>query len=407
MQQLKRERTEMNPLKAFADWQGSERVFWRPPKGQAIAGLGVNTAIEVDGTERFEAAADAAADFLAPGQFAFAGFAFASNTDHKDQTLWEGYPSGWLMIPEHIVQAPTANLGATEPPPNGSKNYMTRNTTAESTCKTAKLHIQDASRNSFRDAVAQATGDIKANKLTKVVVARTLDVLGAIDPADVIARLCRRFDSCAVFGFGRGRSCFLGASPELLLELKDDMVTTHALAGTAPRGLTPAQDQANMRCLASNPKDQAEHHHVVEYLQTRLALAGVALDPVGPTQVRTLPGIHHLSTKVTGRITPQPGIALRLVGALHPTPAVGGTPTAAAQQWIEQNEKLNRGWYSGPVGWIDHQGCGAFYIALRSALVSPTELQLFAGAGIVAGSDPQQELQETDLKLAAILDVIT
>ena len=240
-----------------------------------------------------------------------------------------------------------------------------------------------------------------------MVVAREVEAVGSIDPAVVLARLASRFESCAVFGFGRGPSCFVGASPEVLVELDGDLVTTYAVAGTASRGATPAKDAANVEQLASDPKEQSEHRYVVDYLRTRLALAGVELDPTADTEVRTLPGIHHLSTMVTGRIAPEPGMALRLVGALHPSPAVGGTPSTFAQQWIAEHEGLDRGWYAGPVGWIDHRGCGSFYVALRSALIGPEGLRLIAGAGIVAGSDPEQELVETDIKLAAVLDVVT
>ena len=269
------------------------------------------------------------------------------------------------------------------------------------------LRVEDGTRASYRDAVKQAAAAIDAGELGKVVVAREVDAVGNIDPAVVLARLSDRFESCAIFGFGRGRSCFVGASPEVLVELDDDLVTTYAVAGTAPRGLSPAEDAVNAQRLVDDPKEQAEHRYVVDYLRTRLALAGVDLDSTGETEVRTLPGIHHLHTTVTGRISPEPGLALRLAGALHPTPAVGGTPSSFAQRWIADHEGLDRGWYAGPVGWIDHRGCGSFYVALRSALIGPDSMRLFAGAGIVAGSDPEQELVETDIKLAAILDVVT
>ena len=269
------------------------------------------------------------------------------------------------------------------------------------------MRVEDVTRASYRDVVKQAADAIDDGELGKVVVGREVEAVGSIDPAVVLGRLSDRFESCAIFGFGRGRSCFVGASPEVLLELDGDLVTTEAVAGTAPRGLTPDEDSANAQRLATDPKEQDEHRYVVEYLRTRLALAGVELGPTSDTEVRTLPGIHHLKTTVTGRVTPEPGLALRLVGALHPTPAVGGTPSSFAQQWIAEHEGFHRGWYAGPVGWIDHRGCGSFYVALRSALVFPDGLRLFAGAGIVGGSDPEQELIETDIKLAAILDVVT
>ena len=374
----------MTPLEEFASWSGDDRVYWRAPGADAIAGLGAARAVEVDGRWRFEAAAAAAAELLAEGEFAFAGFGFA---DRPGTGVWDGYPSGRLVVPERVVRGTAQGADHTD---DGNA-----------------LRVEDGTRATYRDAVKQAADSIDAGELAKVVVAREVEALGSIDPAVVLARLSSRFESCAVFGFGRGTSCFVGASPEVLAELNGDVVTTYAVAGTAPRGATPADDAAIAERLATDPKEQAEHHYVVEYLRTRLALAGVALDPTGDTEVRTLPGIHHLVTTVSGRIAPEPGMVLRLAGALHPTPAVGGTPTTFAQQWIAEHEGLDRGWYAGPVGWIDHRGCGSFYVALRSALIGSHGMRLFAGAGIVAGSDPEQELVETDVKLAAVLDVVT
>ena len=374
----------MTPLDEFASWPAGDRVYWRAPGDEAVAGLGAARAVEVDGPWRFDAAAAAAAELLDEGEIAFAGFGFA---DQPGSGAWAGYPSGRLVVPERVVRGSAPD--------------------ATGMWEGGVLRVEDGSRASYRDAVKQAAEAIDAGELAKVVVAREVEAVGSIDPAVVLARLSSRFESCAVFGFGRGRPCFVGASPEVLVDLDSDVVTTYAVAGTAPRGSTPADDAANVEQLASDPKEQAEHRYVVDYLRTRLALAGVELDPTGETEVRTLPGIHHLSTTVTGRIAPQPGMALRLVGALHPTPAVGGTPSTFAQRWIAEHEGLDRGWYAGPVGWIDHRGCGSFYVALRSALVGPDGLRLFAGAGIVAGSDPEQELVETDIKLAAVLDVVT
>ncbi|MCY4194562.1 MAG: isochorismate synthase [bacterium] len=374
----------MTPLEEFAAWPGVDRVYWRAPGADAVAGLGAARVVEVEGPQRFDAAAAAAAEVLDEGEVAFVGFGFA---DRPGTGAWAGFPSGRLMVPERVVRGSAPAVGPTE--------------------GRGALRVEDETRASYRDAVKQASDAIAAGELGKVVVAREVEAVGRIDPAVVLARLAGRFETCAVFGFGRGRSCFVGASPEILAELDGDVVTTYAVAGTAARGLTPADDAANVERLALDPKEQAEHRYVVDYLRTRLALAGVDLDPTGPTEVRTLPGIHHLVTTVTGRIAPAPGMALRLVGALHPTPAVGGAPSSFAQQWIANHEGLDRGWYAGPVGWIDHRGCGSFYVALRSALVGPRGMRLCAGAGIVAGSDPEQELVETDVKLAAVLDLVT
>ncbi len=382
----------MTPLEQFASWPGSDRIFWRAPGQAAVAGLGVDRAVEVDGPWRFDAAAAAAAELLDEGEIAFGGFGFF---DQPGSGVWAGYPSGRLVKPEMIVRGSVASSGRSGV--GGSAGGGADKA----------VRVEDGSRASFRDVVKRASGAIDDGELAKVVLAREVEAVGRVDPAVVLARLAERFDSCTVFSFGQEQSCFVGATPEVLVELDGDVVTTCALAGTAPRGATPAEDAANAERLASSPKEQAEHRYVVDYMRTRLALAGVELDPTSGPEIRTLPGIHHLNTTVTGRIAPHPGLALRLVGALHPSPAVGGTPSRFAQQWIAENEGFDRGWYAGPVGWIDHRGCGSFHVALRSALVGPDWLRLFAGGGIVAGSDPEKELAETDIKLAAVLDMVT
>ena len=382
----------MTPLEAFGAWTGDDRVFWRAPGQRAVAGLGAARTVEVAGPWRFDDAAAAAAEMLDEGEIAFGGFAFF---DQPAAGAWAGYPSGRLVVPERLVRGPVPEAGGAG---GGSDGGLGGG---------RGLQVHDETRSTYRDAVKKAVEAIDDGELAKVVLARVVEAVGRVDPAVVLARLAGRFRSCAVFGIGRGTTCFVGASPEVLVEQDGDVVTTYAVAGTAPRGADPAEDAAHAERLVSDPKEQAEHRYVVDYLRTRLALAGVELDPTGEPELRTLPGIHHLNTTITGRISPAPGGALRLVGALHPTPAVGGTPSTFAQQWITEHEDLDRGWYAGPVGWIDHRGCGSFYVALRSALVGPAGLRLIAGAGVVAGSDPEQELIETDIKLDAVLDVVT
>ncbi len=219
---------------------------------------------------------------------------------------------------------------------------------------------------------------------------------------------------------GRGEDTFLAATPEILVRVEGDRVETAALAGSAPRGRTPEEDAALASALQSSAKEQAEHAHVVEALSRVLAPRCAELEIDDTPGLRQLFGIQHLETLVSGRLLESEegqDAVLGLVAALHPTPAVGGVPHARASDWLRRFEGLDRGWYASPIGWLDAAGGGDFCVALRSALIrigssesgreATTRAWLFAGAGIVAGSVPEQELAETRIKLRALLAPLT
>lgn len=189
--------------------------------------------------------------------------------------------------------------------------------------------------------------------------------------------------------------------------MSDGRVETDALAASRPRHPDPDRDAALGEELLTDPKELAEHRFVVEALRRTLVTAGVALDERPEPALRVLPGIQHLITPVHGTMASTATSAVALASRLHPSPAVGGTPGPAAARFIREHEGFDRGWYAGPVGWIDLDGQGEFHVALRSGLLDDNGLRLFAGAGIVAGSDPDRELAETTVKLHAVLDALT
>jgi isochorismate synthase EntC len=181
-------------------------------------------------------------------------------------------------------------------------------------------------------------------------------------------------------------------------------VLSGALAGSAPRGRTPAEDERLARALRESKKEQAEHDVVRRAVLEALAPVCESLDaPEAPGLLR-LDGIQHLHTPVTGELRAgADGELLALAGRLHPTPAVGGAPSAAARAFLADHEGLDRGGYAGGVGWLGASGDGELMVALRCALLEGRRATLLAGAGIVAGSDPDAELAETCLKLRAAL----
>jgi menaquinone-specific isochorismate synthase len=252
-------------------------------------------------------------------------------------------------------------------------------------------------------AVATAVGRIGAGELAKVVLARDLLVSSDVplDPRRILRRLADRFPDCWTFAVDG----LLGATPELLLRRRGRQLSARVLAGTAPRG-AGADDDRLAAALIGSAKDRAEHALAVDSLVRALEPYCTSLDVPAEPDLLTLANVRHLATDLTGtqRRSGARGNAglLDLVGAVHPTAAVCGTPTPDAAEVIAELEGMDRGRYAGPVGWLDAHGDGEFGLALRCAeLTGDDGARLFAGCGIVAGSDPAAELAETQAKFAA------
>jgi menaquinone-specific isochorismate synthase len=252
-------------------------------------------------------------------------------------------------------------------------------------------------------AVAAAVRRIDAGELDKVVLARDLLVTAdrPLDPRRLLLRLAERFPDTWTFAVDG----LLGATPELLLRRTGRVLESRVLAGTAPRG-AGADDDRLAAGLESSAKDHAEHAYAVDSLADALRPYCAELVVPAQPEVLTLPNVRHLASDVHGRQRDDdPTGLLELVGAVHPTAAVCGSPTATAARLIRELEGMDRGRYAGPVGWLDARGDGEFGLALRCAELTGADdgrqARLFAGCGIVSGSDPVAELAETQAKLAA------
>jgi menaquinone-specific isochorismate synthase len=249
------------------------------------------------------------------------------------------------------------------------------------------------------DAVAAAAGRIRDGELAKVVLARDV-LVWSEEPFDVpvlLRRLAARFPGCYTF------SCdgLVGATPELLVARSGDDVRSVVLAGTVARGADAAEDARLADALMASAKDLEEHRFAVESVTEPLRSTCPDLKVEGPLLLQ-LANVQHLSTHVHGRLE-EPASALDLVGLLHPTAAVCGTPRADAFALIRELEGMDRGRYSGPVGWVDSNGDGEWGIALRCGRFDGARGRLFAGNGIVAASEPEDELEETRVKLRAMM----
>jgi len=252
--------------------------------------------------------------------------------------------------------------------------------------------------------VAATAAGIRAGACEKVVLARGVEASAdaPFDPTAALHRLRAAYPDTYVFALWRDGRCFLGATPEQLAQVEDGRAHTAALAGSAPRGSSPEEDEALGKALLHSAKNGGEHAIVVAQVRDALRPHISHIHVAPAPRLLKLRNVQHLRTPIDAALAPGRCI-LDVIAALHPTPAVGGHPRAAALAAIRATEELDRGWYAGPIGWVGPDGGGEFAVALRSALVEGSRATLFAGCGIVADSDPQAEYDESCLKLQPML----
>lgn len=259
----------------------------------------------------------------------------------------------------------------------------------------------------FEAAVEGATARIEAGEMSKVVLAREVIVSAAAahDPAAVFGAMREQFPACFCFCAGTPEAAFIGASPELLVRRAGASVSTVALAGSTRRSSDPAVDDHLGEQLLRSDKNRREQRIVTERIVRALRPHAVWVEAAAEPEIVKVANIQHLATPVIAQLA-EPHSAIEMAGLLHPTPAVGGEPWPAAAAAIADLEGMDRGWYAAPVGWMDATEDGEFCVALRSALLRDREAHLFAGVGVVAGSDPEAELAETEVKLQALLPLV-
>ncbi len=259
--------------------------------------------------------------------------------------------------------------------------------------------------------VADAVGEMDrpGATLRKVVLSRPVEVRlsGELALSAALRRLRAGEPNCTIFSMPVPQGSFFGASPELLVARHGTRVSSHPLAGTVPRGDTARTDADAQRALAGSAKNRAEHRYVVDAIADALAPFCVELSVPAEPSVVAFRSVAHLGTRIEGRLGRSVGV-LELLQQLHPTPAVGGTPRAEALAFIGDHEAGERGHWAGPVGWVGAGGDGEWMIGIRSAELDAngTTLKLRAGGGVVAGSDPDAEAAEANVKLATVLDAV-
>ncbi len=427
---------EIDPLlvnfSSLSSLRRDPTFFWEEPDADwLLVGFGAAWNHQsAPGPERIVSAAEAGAEIFdqivhlqnsdVPGPLLVGGFSFSDRkktSSNSDAMTWSEFPSGLLVLPEITLQrrGTRAWISAVIPTSVSARS-------AEEIVREVIACLDDGSRefwmsskdsqvtsnrdDLFQRLVKYAVTEVESGKLAKVVAARSALVETTADPWRVLDVLRRRYPSCAVYGVFRRSSVFVGASPELLVGLQSGKVTSHALAGTVDRGIDALADAELEDQLRYDPKELAEHQYVVQGLRRALHESGVTLDSPSQIEIVKLANVQHLSSSVSGHVPNSTGV-LDLVDAVHPTPAVAGLPRTAALEWLAENERLDRGWYAGPIGWMDSALDGSFRVALRCALLEDGRARLFAGAGIVAGSRPDRELAETSAKLGAMFGALS
>ncbi|MEB3311898.1 MAG: isochorismate synthase [Snowella sp.] len=269
------------------------------------------------------------------------------------------------------------------------------------------LNLQIHPLVNLQDSVTTILKLIESNHLSKLVIAQALDILSTEDFSilNCLQHLRQNYADCYVFSLSNGRgNCFLGASPERLISIQNQQLITDALAGSAPRGSTKQEDSLLANNLLQSEKERREHQAVLEYIMQQLQELGLSPQR-SPLKLLKLSNIQHLWTPIYAQLKPNIH-PLEIIARLHPTPAVAGVPAQVACAAIQEFENFDRSLYAAPLGWVDYHGNSEFIVGIRSALIRKNQARLYAGAGIVAGSDPVKELAEIELKLQALLNAL-
>lgn len=375
---------------------------------------------------------------LADRPLGFVGFAF--DVAPSDDPLWRAWPSARLIVPG-VLLTDTVEGPRGEPEAALTLTALGRGRTLAQAARElaeagARLEagLQGAGRirghdadhgapptgheasadhaaepaEAFEGRVAAAREAVRLGYLDKVVLARS-DALPAVEPGRLLEALRRQEPDalCFLVRESSAGEAFVGATPERLVRQRDGRIETHALAGTAPRGGSDAEDDQLGAALLASAKDRLEQAVVDDTLRRELGAFNLEPEEVGAPRLRRLARVQHLETPLVLRFRDRPASILEVAARLHPTPALGGLPRGRARTWLRDREPLNRGWYGGLVGWVGarpHEGLLA--VAIRSALLEPGRTHAFAGVGVVAGSDPAAEWRESELKLATVREAL-
>jgi menaquinone-specific isochorismate synthase len=414
--------TQVNEINFYFEHKG---------KGEAIAAIDTVTKLQIDGIDRFTKAeyfiksclkniisfGNANQPFSGPHFFCY--FSFFDKNTQADYP----FPSATVFLPRwqvavknqccilvtNTIISGSVNIQRVLQTVRGKIEFLQSLEYYPNTGCFPGNFCQKSVTNAthFKRSVSSALEKIRSSHLSKIVLADTLDVRSSsnFNLFKSLNNLRQIHPNCYIFSTSNGKGQnFIGASPERLISINNQQLITDALAGSAPRGKTPAEDAANANRLLNSEKERHEHLLVIDFITQRLSQLGVLPQVLAP-RLRQLSNIQHLWTPISA-IVPDNVHPLKIVAQLHPTPAVAGAARDVACAEIRRYESFERGLYAAPLGWIDSEGNCEFIVGIRSALIDGDRARLYAGAGIVAGSDPDKEFAEVQLKLQALLKAL-
>ncbi len=416
----------------FEQAQGGERWFWEQPDAQfSLVGTGASVFLSGRGKSRFAEVSsawrhtvaitldDPAGPMPISTPICVGGFAFDSR--RTADSPWEDFDDAYFFVPKFLVTSSKGNSWLTVSlliDPGADRDRLIESTLSElatllngNTARDAEqghggLEIEGTSdsKDHWKRSVGSIVEKVVDGAIEKLVLARNIEIhlQSPLNVSGMLRKIRSRYGNCTIFALSKGESCFLGATPERLVSLRDGTVEVACLAGSAPRGASEDEDCRLGAGLMSDDKERWEHDLVVRTVEDTLTTVCSDLTVPSAPSVVKMPNIQHLYTPIEGTV--KSGITIfDLAEQLHPTPASGGVPRESALDLIRSYESFDRGWYAGPIGWVDKNGRGEFAVAIRSALLKTNEATLYAGCGIVADSDPEREYQESELKLQLML----
>jgi len=416
-----------------------EAALWlRPSEGVALVGIGRAWATEPEGPARFrdaetawqalvgEARFDRAPDAGTGGPLLVGAMGFSGRRPPEGDP-WAPFGPASLVLPELLLAVDgeratvTASLLGSDP---GEVRALERRwlrladraraldpgphgMVARPVVAPLVVVEEQPSRDAFHRLVGMFAGAVGRGRIDKVVLARRVGFRSQVelDVPNALRRLAVSAPESTTYAFRRDGRTFLGATPERLVRTDGRRFRTVAVAGTIRRGADAAEDARLGAALLASEKDREEHAIVVSAIRELLAPVADTLEVAPQPGVMTLRYVQHLVTEISGTLPDAHGL-LALAERLHPTPAVGGEPRDLALSLVDEHEGFERGWYAGPIGWLGVDGDGELCVALRCGVVDRTRATLFAGCGIVADSDPDQEWEESRIKLRAVISAL-
>ena len=419
-----------DPLALWSSRSNDDAWLWSAPADcLELAGIGVTAELRAVGASRFLEVRNAATAMwrrveevshpacrFRPGAKLFGGFAFGVGAADDDD--WSRFGDSRFVLPRWVytrcgddacLSLAVVRRGAAPRAREEAVHELVRlmaiivdGGTSRSGTGWRIRGVEHMPQAVWSRLVNRARDDIESGALLKVVAARRglIDADAPMDPMRVLARLRLGNPASTTFGMKSGATVFLGATPETLVERRGMVVRTEALAGTAR-----ADAGMQLGTILQSGKDRHEHELVVREIVERLRPSCIDLSAPRDPVPHRLGNLVHLRTPIEGTLREREHV-LDFVERLHPTPAVGGLPRGEALAWLEAQEPCPRGWYAAPVGWMDAQGDGRFVVALRSGLIRERGAWVYAGAGLVRGSDPAAEYNETGWKLQVMCDAL-